>query len=505
MIASRRGVLAGSAALLGLAGRPRAQSGKILRFGLQTTPPSLGPWEQVGTSATTLNLCHRRGLLSYAPDGSLRAELAESWESDGSTGWVFKLREAWFHNGKPVTSEDVRWTLEQIAEPRSTAFFRTTMQGIERIETPDGRTVRLILKEPSAVLPYWFAAPHMAICSRDAPAASPRSVSAGPYVMDASERGTFYSFKPFDRFYRPGVPKLSELRFIVYADENLRVAALQAGDVDLIEYVPWQSITMLDADSRFRQDKTDGPFMYLTFNARSGPLADARVRQAIAYAVNRDEVTKAAFFGHGAALGGLPIASSSPFYDAGRANHWRHDPARAKALLAEAGAADGFSLLLLSNITNGMHKNTAEIVQQNLAQIGIQVQLSLPDWPTYVAQANRGQFDLAVNGTTGDNPDPDGLSSIIDCNLPAHFSRSQNLPVPELTRLLARGRSELSLDRRKEIYAEVERLFLEQVTMVPLVARTQAYAMRQGVSGFRNLAGQLTFFSGVTLEDADIA
>ncbi len=504
MIASRRLLLAGGAAL-SLAGRGHAQTPGALRFGLQTIPPSLGPWEQVGTSATTLNLCHRRGLLSYAPDGALRGELAESWESDGATGWVFRLREARFHNDRPVTSADVKWTLEQIAQPRSTAYPRSQMQGIERIETPDARTVRLILKAPSAVLPYWFAAPQMAIVSADSPPASPQSVSAGPFVMEASERGTFYTFKPFPRFYRRGLPKLKELRFVVYADENARVAALQAGDVDLIEYVPWQSISTLDADERFRQDKTAGPFMYLTFNGRSGPLTDARVRQAIAFACNREEVTKAAFFGHGTPLGGLPLAADSPFYDAATANHFTLDLPRAKSLLAAAGLADGFELTLLSNSTNGMHKNTAEVVQQNLAAIGIRAQLAMPDWPTFVAQANRGQFDLAVNGTVADNPDPDGMASVIDPNLPPHFSRSQNLPLPELSKLLADGRAETAMERRKAIYARVTRMFLDQVTMVPLVARTQAYAMRRGVSGFRNLPGQLTFFSGTTLEEADFA
>lgn len=504
MVVSRRGMLAGGAALLGLAGAASAQPDRTLRFGLHTAPPSLGPWEHAGTSATTINLCHRRGLLSYAADGSLRGELAESWETDGATSWVFRLREAWFHNGKPVTAEDVRWSIEQIAQPRSTAHFRSTMQEIERMELPDARTIRVIMKQPSVVVPYWFAAPQMAICSADSPPGGQRSVSTGPFVLESVERGTQYVLKPFDRFYRAGIPRISELRFIVYSDDAERVAALRAGEVDVIEYVPWQSITPLGRDRRVRQDKTDGPFMYLTFNAATGPLADARVRQAIAWAMNREEIVKKVFFGHGAALGGLPIAADSPFHDAARDRHWRFQPDRAKALLAEAGYADGFRLTLLSNSAKASHRGTAEIVRRDLARIGITAELVLPDWAEYLALASRGQFDIAVNGTVADNPDPDGLSPMINSALPPHFARSHNLPAPELTRLLALGRAALDADRRKEIYAEVARVFGQEVTMVPLVVRTQAYAMRRDVSGFRNLAGPLTFFSGITLEDADI-
>jgi ABC-type transport system substrate-binding protein len=268
-----------------------------------------------------------------------------------------------------------------------------------------------------------------------------------------------------------------------------------------IEYVPWQSIDSIAANSKLKLDSTDGPFMYLVFNGATGPFKDVRVRQAVAFAIKREDVAKAAFYGHASTLGGMPIPSTSPYYNDKLAHYWNYDPIRAKKLLADAGVGEGFSCTLLSNITNGMHKSTAEVVQQNLADIGIQVQLALPDWANFVTLANRGQYEFAVNGTALDNNDPDSLTSLLDGSLPASFARSSGLATPELTKLLAAGRTELDKAKRKLIYDRVQQVALDLVPACFLVLRTQAYAMQQNVKGFHNLPGQLTFYSGYTLED----
>ena len=126
----------------------------MLRFGLSSFPPSIQPWVNTGTAAATVKLLIYRGLLSFAPDGSVRGEIAESWTNDNPTTWTFRLREnAVFQNGEKVTAEDIRWNLEQMAAERSTAYYRAQAQRIERIETPDARTVRIVTKEPIVTLP----------------------------------------------------------------------------------------------------------------------------------------------------------------------------------------------------------------------------------------------------------------------------------------------------------------------------------------------------------------
>jgi peptide/nickel transport system substrate-binding protein len=500
MRATRRAVLAGAAALpfLRLTGA-RARSPGILTFGLSSYPPTIQPWANAGTAAATVKLMIYRGLLGYDHQGTLRGELAEAWAQDGSHAWRFKLRDALFQNGETVTGDDVRWTIEQIAAEKSTAYFRTEMQGVEAVETPDAKTVRIVMKQPTATLPEWLASAQLPIISRKSEGGQP--VGAGPFVLKAQERGVSLDLEAFPHYYKPGLPRLKGLRVTAYADENLRVAALQTGDVDLIEYVPWQSMETIGKDPKLKLEAVDGPFMYLVFNGAKPPFNDARVRKAVAHAIKRDEIVKAAFFGRGSALAHLPIPAQSAFFNPGLADGWRYDPALAKQLLAEAGFGGGLSCSFLSTAQYGMHKDTAELVQQNLAAVGIQAELNLPDWSTRVALGNKGQFDMGVMGTTTDSNDPDSLGNLIDGSLSPAYVRSFGVPTPQLTTLLQAGRAEFDTAKRQAIYRDLEAAAIEEAPIVGLAWRSQGYAMQKDVTGFANLPGALTFYSGITFEE----
>jgi peptide/nickel transport system substrate-binding protein len=500
---SRRIVLAGSAALpfLRMPGA-RAASPGTLTFGLSSYPPSVQPWANTGTAAATIKLMIHRGLTGFAPDGSLRAELAESWAPEGTGAWVFKLRDAMFQNGEKVTSADVKWTIEQVVGEKSTAYLRSQMQAIEKIETPDDKTVRFVMKEPVATLPLMFANFHMPIIWRDSDAKSP--VGAGPFVIKAQERGVSIDLEASGKYYKPGLPRLKAIRAVAYADENLRVAALQAGDVDLIEYVPWQSMETIGKDTGLALDAVDGPYMYLIFNATKPPFNDARVRKAVAHAIKRDEIVKAAFFGRGSGLAHLPIPKASEFFNPAYENGWKYDTALARKLLAEAGHPDGFTCSFLSTAQYGMHKDSAEVVQQNLAAIGIKAELNLPDWATRVTIGNRGQYDMAMMGDAADSNDPDGIAKAIDGSLSSSYTRSFGLKTDKITALIKAGRAEFDVAKRKAIYGELEAEVIEEAPMVGLAWRSQGYAMQKRVTGFKNLPGALTFYAGTTFEDAAV-
>ncbi len=501
---NRRAVLTGAASLPFLripAARARAPG--VLTFGLSSYPPTLQPWANGGTASATIKLMIHRGLVSFGPDGKVQPELAESWSRDDDKAWVFKLREARFHNGEKVTAADVQWTFEQIADEKSTAYFRAEMQRIAKVEAPDERTVRIVTKQPLVTVPNWLASFHMPIVSRNSPKGG--AIGAGPFVLKGQERGVSVDLERFEGYYKPGLPRLKVIRAVAYADENLRVAALRSGDVDLIEYVPWQAMDAISADPTLKLDAIDGPFMYLVFNGSRPPFNDARVRRAVAHAIKREELVKAAFFGRGSPLEHLPIPDSSAFYNAEFKNGWRYDPALSKRLLADAGHGGGISCSLLSTAQYGMHKDTAEIVQQHLAAVGINVTLNLPDWATRVNIGNRGQFDIGVMGNAAESNDPDGLAAVLDGSLAASYVRSFGLKIDRIIELMEAGRSTFDEGKRRAIYRELEQVAIEQAPMVGLTWRSQGYAMRKDVSGFTNLPGALTFYSGLTFETAATA
>ena len=503
---TRRTLLA-ALPLLGLR-QARAQAARPpghLVMGISGWPSTLAPFTNAGTVAMNAKLLIFRGLLGYGADGRMQGELAEGWERDGEDAWVFHLREALFHNGQPVTADDVRYSIEQMAAEKSTAYMKGEMGRIARIDTPDARTVRLVTREPSVVLPALFANYFTPMVARGSLDGGGPGIGAGPFLPAGQERGVHIDLRAWDRFYRPGLPKLRTIRLVSQADENLRVAALKAGDVDLIEYVPWAAMAGIQDDPALRLQTTEGPFMYMYFNAKSGPFADARVRRAAALAIRRDEIVRAAFFGRGRPLEGMPLGRDSPFFNEERSRGFAYDPARARALLAEAGVGGGFACKLLTTSTYGMIKATAEVIQGNLAEIGIQAELLAPDWATRITLGNRGQYDIAVNGTTAESTDPDGLASILGTNLPISYTRAYGLQVPRIDALLAEGRRTFDEDRRRAIYAELEQVCLEQVPIAALAWRDQGYAMRREVQGFTNMPGALTFYSARTLETTEIA
>jgi peptide/nickel transport system substrate-binding protein len=497
---------AATAAMPGFIARARAKTPGLLVFGLSSYPPGFKPWENKGTASTTVKVQTFRGLLGYGSDGSVGPELAESWEIVSGNQFRFTLREnAYFHNGEQVTSADVKATYEAMAAKDSTARLRSRFAAIASIDTPDPRTVTVTLKAPDVTFIQQAASPHAGIVSAKALAADPGDfVGAGPYRIVNIERGSRIEMEAFDRYYKPGFPKMKKLRFDAFKDENLRVAALEAGDVDIIEYLPWQSMDSVGASTRLKMDVVDGPFMYLTFNCKAGPFTDVRLRQAVGYAIKREDVIAAAFFGRGNVMRGTPVTKTSPFYDAELDSHWSYDPDRAKALMKEAGHAQGFSATLLSTAQYGMHKNTAEVVQQSLAAIGIQVTLNLPDWAKRVTLGNRGQYDFAVMGSAGDFNDPDALTKFYDGSLSASYARSYEFKDDRISELFAQGRQESDLAKRKRIYAELQRRALETVPIVPINWRAQGYGYQGYVSGFKNIPGFLTFFSGMTIERVEL-
>jgi peptide/nickel transport system substrate-binding protein len=307
-------------------------------------------------------------------------------------------------------------------------------------------------------------------------------------------------------YYKPGLPKLKGILFTAYPDENLRNAALRSGDLDMIEYVPWQSMASVEADPKLKLAEMQGAaFMDVLFNGTRPPFNDARVRRAVAHAVKREDIVQAAFFGRGRPLEGVPIAEGTTYYDDALAHGWNYDPARSKALLAEAGYANGFQTKMLATAQFGMHKDTAEIVQQYLAAIGIQAELSLPDWSTRVSLGTRGQYDLAIHGVSADSNDPDGLSVVMDTSLSPSHGRSFGVQAPRTIAALARGRAEFDATKRIEIYKDMQRAALEEVPLVGLAWRSQGFGMDKRVSGFTNLPGALSTSSGNMLEYTDFA
>lgn len=489
-------------ASLALSGRLAHAQGvnQVLRIGLSTYPAHFRPWINVGYAGQLVSTLINRNLLNYDATGKLVGELAKSWMVDGDTAWKFTLRDAKFSNGQPVRSADVKWTLEQIATKGSGAYMHDGVAQIKAIEIIDDRTFRLVTDKHVATIPSLMAYPFLAIIAEGSTAKRDEGIGAGPYTIARAEKGVVIELKPSPHYFKDRLPALAGIRIVPYADESLRVAALTAGDVDLIDYVPWSAMDTIKADPKLKLDAVAaGAFMYLSFNG-AGVFADPRVRQAVALAVNRKEIVESVFFGHGAELRGVPRPSTSPYYNKKLAEYWSYDPDKAKFLLKAAGHGNGLSVTLLATSQYTMHRDIAVLVQSHLAKVGVTVKLTMPDWATRVTMGNRGVGDFAVQGIGIDSLDPDAASTVIDPALSPTYLRSRNFDVPGLTDLLARGRSEKDEAKRIKIYGQVDKLVCDQTTFCGLAYRATGFARSAKVRNLELLPDQLSPFSATLFD-----
>lgn len=504
LLLSRRGFVAVSGAALATFALPRAtraQEADVLRYALSAYPPGMDPFRHEGAAASTVKLQIFRGLLGLDADGKVIGELAESWDVAG-TGYVFHLRQnAVFQNGEPVTAADVAWSLEQITKEGSTAYFVKELGVISKVDVIDDKTVGISLSQATPAFTKLLATPYVPILS--AKAGMEKPVGAGPYRITNAEEGVAIDFEAFEDYYKEGYPKTKKMKMIAYKDESLRVAALESGDVDIIEYVPWQSMSKVESNPDLVLQETSGPNMVINFNVEQPPFNDPRVRQAVAYAIKREDIVAAAFYGRGKPLLGLPLDENSEVASDKTENLWSYDPDKARALLKEAGVA-GQKVTLLSSSTYSMHQDTALVVQQHLKAVGLEVELDLPEWGARVEQGNKGQYQFAINGSGTVVNDPDGLTGLIGSGS-ATYKRSFGYSNPQIDLLLTEGRHELDAAKRKAKYEEVAALVQTDVPVCSLTRRTQGYGLRKQVQGFHALVGSSNSYSGFELEAATLA
>lgn len=482
-----------------------------LYFGISGEPTTMDPMMQTGTTFRTVKLGIHRGLLNYDVDGKLSNELAESYEiSPDAQEITFRLRDAKFHDGTTVTGKDVKASLERIIDPDSPASFRNELSIISEIEVIDDRTVKLKLSRPSVSMIHYLALPEASIVPVswiEAFNADPNvaPIGAGPFKFVTWTRGQEIVTDRFADYYKEGKPYLDSVHYAFYGDENTRVNAIKSGDVDIIDYVPARELETLDADPNIRNERTLGPFMGLQFNTQFEPFSNPLVRQAIAYAVDRDVIINTAFAGIGTPIYGIAIPDGYMGYSAEKAEVFKPDLEKAKGLMAEAGYADGFTARMLSSAQYSFHQNTAIAVQSELAKIGIKLTLDLPDWSSRMAKANAGDYDVMVMGSVGEITDPDWLSNYFYGG--SQLVRNNNSPYFDdatMNELLDRGRSTVDQADREKIYSDVVDRAIELSPLVFFMWRDQSYAVRETVKDFTNLPAFLSFLSGYSVENVKI-
>ncbi len=419
------------------------------------------------------------------PDENLqmRPALAESWEvSDDELTWTFRLRPGvTFHDGSPLTSEDVAFSYNRIIDEELTNVDK--FSAVTAVEAVDPQTVVIRVDRPVPnMLTNLGGFKGMAIVSRrnvESGEIATHPVGTGPFAFANQRSGDSITLVA-NPDYWDGAPDISGVRFRFISEPSTALSALQAGEIDWTDSVPPQRVQQLRNDESITLAvEPSNDYWYLALNEAREPWNDVRVRQAIAYAIDRDAIVQATSYGT-AAKNQLAIPEGNPWYvPYDRYGEGGLDKAR--ELLDEAGVSPG-NLDMLVTTDYPETVTAAQIVADNLAPLGITVNIRTVDFATWLDEQNKGNFDMLMMGWLG-NIDPD------DFYYAQHHtdgtSNAQKFSDPEVDRLLDAGRVETDRQARFDDYRRAATMIADQVSYIFLYNPSVIQAWNPALQGYQ--------------------
>ena len=485
-------------ALLGLA---HAQTG-TLELAVAQSPAGLDPHKVTAFSSFAVVNQVYDGLLEINADLQLEPALAESYEiSDDGLIYTFALRQGVvFHNGRPFDADDVVYSLERILDPETGSPQASRFDQVASAEAAGPHTVVFTLNEPFA--PFLANMPNLYVVAREVVEEhgdlQQVAVGTGPFALVEVVPDTYLRLEAHDAYYRPGEPAVAELRYNVVPEGSTRAAGLRTGTYHLLPDVdPTTAVTLRTAAGVNVLEVPGLAYTLLGLNTTRAPFDDARVRQALNLAIDREELVDAVFLGNAVPAGPLSDALADWALPTEEFPCYRYDPEAAQELMAEAGYEDGFSFTILTFGTRRDVADTAQVVQAQLERAGLQVEVNVAEFGTFVQDWQNSNFDAFVS-LNGGSIDPDGYlhRTFITGGSTNVFQYSD----AEVDRLLERGRTTADTAERQAIYQELQRTLACDGPIVHINHGTLFSAHRNEVEGFEQIpTGNLRYLRNATL------
>ena len=395
---TRRGLIVGTAALP-LLTRSASAARNVLRVAIGTSPTQLDPlMTTTGDEYICDNLVFN-GLTRMRADLTVVPDLAQSWAyTDDLKQWTFHLRHGVkFHNGREMVADDVTAMFKRLLDPANAAPSRSNYTMIAEMSSPDPYTVIFGLSFPYGGFADIMSDRQVKIVPRDLVAQlSTKPIGTGPFM--------FKSYTPDDRmvlvknpdYFEAGLPKLDGVELRIIPEMSVKLAALRAGDVDIVWQIPLDQVKPLRADPLLRVDSVaTGSWDAAVMNNIHPPFHDVRVRRAFNVGVGKRDVVELTLFGEGAPTIS-PIPPTSPFY-AKDIVIPKADPAEARKLLAEAGYPDGLKLQLIVPVGRPVRERLGVTLQQLARPAGFDIAVQEIPFSSYSAEVS-GKAPFYIDG-----------------------------------------------------------------------------------------------------------
>lgn len=436
------------------------------------------------------------GLTRFNAKMDIEGDLATSWEIPNPTTYIFRLRKGVkFHNGREMTAEDVRYSIERIRDPKNGSPVRDTYADVEKIDVVDRHTVRLILGRPNAALLSGITGRASYVVPKEEVdkhgSLQKVMVGTGPFKLAEHVPGDFARFVRNEQYYEPGLPYLDGFTIKIIKDESSRLAAVRRGTVDLT----W--IKAIEIEELARREKglgwsetPEARHLYIWLNTKEAPFNNVKLRQAVAASLNRQEIIDTVLLGRGKLTTGLPPATvpyvlseaetaALPFY--------KQDYELVKKLLREAGHPNGFEFTFKTSPHSPDYVPAAQVIQRQLAKAGITMKIEQVEWGALLKTFREKEKFQAIAFARIWYADPEGY--VFDTTHSKGSINAGGYASAEVDRLLNEQRATVDISKRVALWQDLQRIYAQDVPIIwPYAMRTRYNVWRPTLKGFEPMA-----------------
>ncbi|RNI21072.1 ABC transporter substrate-binding protein [Flexivirga caeni] len=467
----------------------KLQSGGNLVMARADEPTSLLPSVPTDNAAIWIIEEIYSTLTVPAQNGSgVRPSLATSWkQSADKLSWTFDLRkDAKFADGRPVTSADVKFSIEQVQKKSSPFAFIDSI--ITAMDTPDAHTIVFHTAKPWAPFPADMALFANSIVpdnygGKSAQAFAQHPVGSGPFKFDSWTKGSSLKIVKNPDYWAKGTPKLDSVTFTVVPDSNTRATQLSSGQIQINEYPSNSSIQAVSKTpglkfTSFPSSEVD----YLGMNTSRKPLNDVNVRKAIRLAIDKEAILKSVYYNRATLAGGY-LSPTTWAHDAS-IKPTAFDLAAAKAALAKSSVPNGFTTTITISSGDQDASAEAQLIQADLAKIGITLKIKSLDPASQYSTKGAGNYDMAFGLYTTDIVDPDEIARFAGTFSGGVHTVYTWFNNAQMNRLADSASSASDQAARKKDYDQMQQIINDNVPYIPLFYVPGNYSYSSKVHGF---------------------
>ncbi len=441
---------------------------------IESSPINLDPRVGVDAQSERIGKLMFDALVHRDENFQLHPWLAERWEIPDPQTYIFHLRQdVRFHDGRPLTSADVKWTLDSILAGKPRTPKTSTFRFIDRVEAPDSYTVIIRLKEPYSSLLWNLSDGAIGIVPTGSGDEFNRNpIGTGPFKFVSAIQDRDVVIARNDQYWGEHA-RIPRIRFMVVPDATTRALELRKGSADAaINALSADTVLALQKDPQLVIEKSPGTiYAYLALNTRDPILKDVRVRQAIAYALNCEPLIH--YIWRDLAEPAHSVLPPQHWAYNGDVPKYPYDPAKARELLDAAGykpGQDGSRFhLTMKTSTEESTRLLAAVMQQQLRAVGITLDIRTYEFATFYADVVKGAYQLHSLRWIGGNEDPDIFEHIFDsASFPPKRANRTYYSNPRVDELIRQGRLTVDQSERKRIYAEIQRIVATDLPYINL-------------------------------------